>query len=104
MAIGKFFKVDAAGSYLPVIDPIDRRTSATTLNLASLGLVPGDWMALEATGAFKAGGSFGDDVESMIAVFRSATGLLRPGPTTRFEPAMSLPAYPSGLGSGLITH
>ena len=73
---GTFFKVDPAGTYLNPSEFDLEAKPATSLRLADLGISPGDCISLERAGAYQAGIDFEDEIESMAAVFRGASGFI----------------------------
>lgn len=96
MITGKFHKVNPKGSfYRP--DPTDTKIPPTTINLSRLSLRAGDFLGLQASGAYKAGGQFEDNIKAMNGVFANSGKFLEVAPPYFDRAIESLPTFPNNL-------
>lgn len=75
----------------------DQPQPPLVLNLATLGLVPGQWLRLESTGDFRYVNGGADSFRSLCGVFSANSTLLATNVQQRVPGAIAAgPAYPSG--------
>lgn len=92
---GKFFRVDPKGSYLAPKGEL-KCGPPTTIALASIGAVPGDYLSFQTVGSFSAGSAFPNQ-NGLGAVFAAGNGLRASGDFGQQSPIMTPATWPKNI-------